>query len=1131
MSTIPVITSFIASLRTRQKAVWIATVLIASLAILLTLVLIVIWVERFFWLEPAVRQGLVEGTRYFLIFLVAGNALFGITLFLLKKHPTDSSLARRIWHLDSQVRDRILNSLQLSSGDRFHGSEKLRLEALRWGEELVKNLAVSDYLLKGGFQRAGRFLLYSAILVVFSGLINGKALYQAGNRLTHPHQQFIKPGTVLLALDMPDTLRVIQGESLELRAHAQLTVPRQVTFYITEPSGVERELIAVQDTADAMLFTAHVEKVERDARILARSRKAESNSVLLEVIPRPRISRLNVSVRPPGYAGLSDQHLKEGVGDILALPGSRVSVNVESNRELSTATLFFQKKNSQPDSILLEVRDRSAKGGFRITSNESWWIRMTALDGVESDQPIEWKVSLLEDYPPSIDIRLPEDGSEIPQHLTLPLVAVIDDDYGISRVSLRYMIYNELTTPDSVDESAFMELPLDGERPENGRLVIKTLWSLQGLPLLPTDEVHYFIEAWDNNTWAGFQRTRSPMRRLIFPSMKDLFEETSEEEIAVEDQMKESLKDAEKIKEKFEESLERLKSNPEDLSWEENQSLQQSVDSQEDVMKQLEKAAEMLENLQQQFEEHDLTTTEMLEKYNKLQDLLNEMMTPEMKKAMEDLQDALKEEDGEKIREALEDLLADQKSFIESLDRSLSILEQLKNERKLEELTKRAEDLARREKDLQEELAGKDEKNQRALEFEQNAISEETKSLLEEMKKTADALPENRKDIANDLDSLRNSMSDPDLNQELAQTNQQIQNGEFSDASQSAEQNSKRLQQMADQLGAMSDQMKSQSKEELEQEMDQLFEQLLILSRHQETVRQQSVTLGISSPRYRSLAASQNSLLDGLAVAMAEVAEISKKTFFVGAQIAGELSLAKRRMQGAIERYTARRPREVSGEQRQAMAAIHRSLLKLNQAKEEMQQSSSSTGYEEMMEKLSQMAQQQQGINQGSQGMPMPMPGQSQTPGAGQMGQLQKMAARQRALAEAMGQLEQQAQSMENLLGSLDGLGKSMEEVAKDLDENNVNERTKRLQKRILQRLLDAQRSMQRRELSRERKSNTGIDIRRISPSQLTPEEFSILQQYMKKALESDFNDSWKPVIREYYKSLEKELHKETAQP
>lgn len=129
----------------------------------------------------------------------------------------------------------------------------------------------------------------------------------------------------------------------------------------------------------------------------------------------------------------------------------------------------------------------------------------------------------------------------------------------------------------------------------------------------------------------------------------------------------------------------------------------------------------------------------------------------------------------------------------------------------------------------------------------------------------------------------------------------------------------------------------------------------------------------------------------------------------------------------------------------------------------------------------------------------MPMPGQSQTPGAGQMGQLQKMAARQRALAEAMGQLEQQAQSMENLLGSLDGLGKSMEEVAKDLDENNVNERTKRLQKRILQRLLDAQRSMQRRELSRERKSNTGIDIRRISPSQLTPEEFSILQQYMKK--------------------------------
>jgi hypothetical protein len=105
-----------------------------------------------------------------------------------------------------------------------------------------------------------------------------------------------------------------------------------------------------------------------------------------------------------------------------------------------------------------------------------------------------------------------------------------------------------------------------------------------------------------------------------------------------------------------------------------------------------------------------------------------------------------------------------------------------------------------------------------------------------------------------------------------------------------------------------------------------------------------------------------------------------------------------------------------------------------------------------------------------------------------------------------------------------------MEEVAKDLEEQNVTERTRRLQHRIVQRLLDSQRSLQQRERSRRRTGRVAEGIEPPSdPGEALPRGENPLRARMLRALEGDYARPWKPVIRDYFRALEKERQRSPA--
>ncbi len=1127
-SPLPNVNRLLELLRRGQRTLGTLTWVQSGMAVIILALYIAISAEAIFWFDPIVRLPLLQSLIVLagIVFLIM---IAGAFWSYRSKSLHDANLARLIWERSPKLRDTILDALQLASKKSTDGSEALRLEALRRFDISAEDVLPDLFLKRTLFKRSLFTVITVVGLLLITILIAGSEMSSAVSRMRVPSTAFIKPGTVLLSLETPDTITVIQGGDLTVNVRSHHSTPSSVTVTFIEGSGLVSRQNALRDESDSTLFIATFPMIERNGYLFAESRKAVSDSSSVRLLYRPRMARLNVSLKPPSYTGQPRFSLPDGSGDIRALPGSLARISLESSRPLSEATINRTSANGKIKSSPMDIKRKVASSSFAINQPGEWWIELVSDENIAGDEPIKWTINLDEDRAPRVTIRLPEAGTVLPEQMALPLAALAEDDYGISQIELRYRIYNEFMDVDSVGEEAFMKQPLQFREITPGRYVVEVIWGLADLPLFPPEEVHYFIRVWDNNLMNGPLTTRTELRRLVFPSMEELFEDTDAREQDIVSELEGSRERAEMIREQLQSSLEAFKSNPDEMSWQEAQTMEQALKAQESMLNQLEKASSMMEELQQQFSEHGLVENELLNKYDQLQQLVEEIATPEMRAAMEKLREAIENRDGDEVRDALEQMMLDQEKFIEKMDRSIAILEQLKAERLMEELAQRAEDLAKREDEISREAAENLDNESSRLSQQQKMLAEELQNLQEDIEAAESVISPKNSEVADSLAAISQQIESSKLAMQMQETSQNLAKSAPGSPEESAEQ-AKQLQELADQLSSLQKQFSQQSKDDLAEKIDQISEKLLIISRRQEDLISESLTLGIASPRYRPLAARQSSLIEGLDQANLHVEELARETFFVGAPLLGEMMVARSKMDGAILRYTDRLAKDASGKQTEALASVHRGLEILNQAQENLEQSGSSTGYQEMMDQLQKMAEQQQSLNQSSEGMPMPMPGQGSPSDQGmpmqgqgqQSGQgMSQLAAQQRALSEAMRKLEQGAGSMKEMMGSLEGLGDAMEAVSKDLENKNVTERTKILQKRIVQRLLDSQKSLEEHETSRSRKSRSGKDIARKSPGAHEAPYDDILRQRMLDALKDDFSEPWQEVIRDYYRALE----------
>jgi hypothetical protein len=142
---------------------------------------------------------------------------------------------------------------------------------------------------------------------------------------------------------------------------------------------------------------------------------------------------------------------------------------------------------------------------------------------------------------------------------------------------------------------------------------------------------------------------------------------------------------------------------------------------------------------------------------------------------------------------------------------------------------------------------------------------------------------------------------------------------------------------------------------------------------------------------------------------------------------------------------------------------------------------------------------------------------------AGDQAELRRLADEQARLRGQLEDIQKQDEARHQLLGRLDQVHHDMQQVEEQLRQGMPGDDLEERQTNILSRLLDAQRSLNRRDFDPQRESRTGADAVRATPAPLPASllrENDRLRLDLMKADEDRYPAQYRSLIERYLQRL-----------
>ena len=330
------------------------------------------------------------------------------------------------------------------------------------------------------------------------------------------------------------------------------------------------------------------------------------------------------------------------------------------------------------------------------------------------------------------------------------------------------------------------------------------------------------------------------------------------------------------------------------------------------------------------------------------------------------------------------------------------------------------------------------------------------------------------------------------------------------------------MQNLSQSLAQSRQRFIQRQKAEIARELNRVLHDLLTLSQAQERTAQRANEAG-SRDDTAPLALDQARAMTGASRMAQRLMDASQKTFFMPPSAQAALGHALNKMEGAAEQLNAGNANQASQLAREAMGEINRAAMMVQNALGQLASSESGTGFEEMMAKMAQLAQQQGALNAQTENLFGQQGGQPSW---------QKLAAQQRAIQEALNALRGElARQQREMLGDLGKIASDMRETSRELLQRRVAPQTLMRQRQILSRLLDAQQAMRSRGKSKKRQARTGENLTYRGPGSLPAdlgEADNPLRHLMRDALKEGYSPEYQALIRRYFENLIEDAKKTT---
>ena len=905
----------------------------------------------------------------------------------------------------------------------------------------------------------GRPLVVVAALWLVAWVVAPGPLSRAGFGLLHPRAA----AAAAISIDVrPGNVTLAPGATLDVQARVDGSADAPTLSFVS--LGKERR-VRMRPSGEPRSWTGSVEGISAAGSYRVTLGPVSSRTYRVSLSGDAAPVSFEITYRYPAYTHLPGETQSATRADLVALAGTHATVAVNLDRAVGEVSWTL-------GSSLRKDGERRWVGETVLGGDRDYDLVIT--DGGRADRHT-YHVQTIADRPPILAVSAPSGDMDLPPGGKVPIAASGADDFGLTDLSLAF----------ETAAGAKGRVPLARWPNEPKDAQVQADWDAGDLGLLPGQSAAFWLELRDNDRVSGPHVTQSAHFSIRFPTLSEVYKKIDDKQADATDQVQKALDDVRELAKQTDELKRDLSQNPRQSQssngWDKRQTAKEAADRQQEIADKMQQVADQLQESARQGAENQAFQQEMLAKMQEIAKLVRDLDSPELKDAIQKLQESLQQVDPRRMEASLQKLQQSQEEMMKGLERTLELLKKVRQEEQLQAAARRAQELAQRQDALekQSENPKADQAERERMAKAQEQAQKETEELEKQLDQLAKDLQQsNMQKPAEQTQSAQKNLDEATPQQQQAAS--QMRQGQQSQSSQSSKSAKESLQAAAQQLQQAANSMSDESQRQLADQVRRSAQDLVDLSRAQEDMLNKQ-----SSSDQR--AQQQQDLREGAQKVSDDLFEMSKKTPFMPPDAAKALGQALNHMQGSEQAFSQHADQEGQSEGQAAAGQLNVAVIKLKEAQQSMCQGGNSSGQPKPnpngKEQMQSLTGQQNDLNQDTQSLVQRLTQQERL-AAGSQPTLEQLAARQEAIRRGLEEAQKQQQDGD-LLGRLDEAKRDMDEVAKKLQEGRVDADLTEKQNRILSRLLDAQRSVNRREFDDQRESRTGEDVSRPSPPPL----------------------------------------------
>ncbi len=673
-------------------------------------------------------------------------------------------------------------------------------------------------------------------------------------------------------------------------------------------------------------------------------------------------------------------------------------------------------------------------------------------------------VNVIKEYKPFVKIIYPLKDTTIPDEMKIPFILYASDDIGLDK-AIAYIERNgEIIFEKIVNK-------FNNKKTDTFSYIV----DFDPINPKPGEDFYVFFKVFDNDEIKKYSETRKV--KIHMPTFEEIYSKVKKESEFAEREMKPLNKEAKEL-------LKELKSIKENISKLSKKELRTELKEFEKSLEEITKKLEKIEKKISKLEENVISLDpEINEKLHRISELMNELFKEELKEAVKKLEEALRRGNREEIEKRLKELLAKKEIWKENLERTLSLLERIKKEYDLKRLVEKA-------KEIERETA---------------KISKEPS--LSEIKKESKKL----ENLLEELSELKKDFKEEEVKGELEKAEEEGAKALEDFTNKSMSSCLSRVSKMRKHLENAEKNFLKRKEEFARKLIEKSFWGIMGFIKEIEENKENDF--------YKDLFLAYTNFCD-------EISLEARQTLLFPKQVITEMNMAKFFFEQFLDFLFNAEFNQARSSLKELRGSLARASYLLLQFSEELAKTGGSEGefLKNLMKKLSEMLKKQSSINQMSFSlMPIPSP---QMLSEEEKKLIEQLAKEQGELAEELSKLlkemEQRGENLGGLSKSLEGAQKEMKEAEKKLRNKELTERLKKLQERILSRLLQAQRSIRKREFIKRRYAERPKPYKVKIPEKLNFDEYLKIMQGKRKLFK---NKKMLPYqinsILKYYEYLE----------